>query len=884
MEWQLKVIISHINTDFDGFASMVAASILHPGAKLVFPGSQERMLREFLKKEGRHFKVAKAGDIDISRISALVLVDVRKIGKIGPFREIVRKKGVKIHIYDHHPSSASAIKAHKEIIKKRGATTTIMTEILRRKKAVISKKQATVMIMGIYEETGCLTYSSTTAEDLKAVIWLLEKGADLKRVREYFRREMSEGQLSILSQLLSSSSVIRRKKLKFAISTATENSYVDDAAVSVSRAMDIKGYDAITSLIRMDERIHLIVRSSTELFDCSKLASLFGGGGHGFAASAVIKDIAVAEATDVIRKFFENLIPSKSRAYELMAPLPLTIEAKAKMKDALLSINRLHFNVAPVVSKGGRVIGIVNRKTLEKAVNHGMGGDTVGKYVNYNYASVSYDSPAQDVINVMIRENIPFVTVTKKDELQGVITRSDLIKYMSENRFHSDFEDAGEMKFTLGREDYFRERNIRRIVEERMTKDFLQSFETIRKIADRKNVNAYLVGGIVRDILIGENNFDVDIVLEREGIAFAKEFAKKTSGKVKSHGRFGTSSVFLPSGHRIDFATARTEFYESPAELPVVFPGSLKRDLYRRDFSINALAVRINGKPPFVLVDYFGGQRDLKDKVIRILHSLSFVEDPTRAFRALRFEARLGFKIGKQTLALLKDSISKGVFGKVSGKRILAELILILNEKKNQQILKRMWELGLLEAISPHLSFDSRNEDIFKKVEKVLDWCEIAFPEKRITHWQIYFMCLCARLDKIKLKTVGDRLSIPASLRKKLRVVIETESVIRALEKAAKPSSVYAVLKGLNTEVILFVMAVAKRETVRKRITGFLTSYNKIKNTINGDDLKKMGISEGPLYSKILSEIHSYRLDGLISDKKGEIRLAEKIYREYKGN
>lgn len=878
----LKVITSHINADFDAFASMIAASKFYPDAKIVFSGSHERTLREFLKKEGGHYRFLKASSVDISEITLLVLVDVRKKGKIGPFKDVLQNKGVEVHIYDHHPAGTSTINGKIEVVKKRGATTTIMVEGIRKKKIVLSKREATVMAMGIYEETGCLTYSSTTIHDLKAVGWLLDIGADLKPIREYFRREINEEQLSILNQLLSSSILFKRKNLAFALATATEDLYVDDAALSVTRAMDMKGLDAIAAVIRMDERIHLIFRSSTELFNCSEAASFFGGGGHNFAASAVVKGMTVVETTDRIKAYFESIMPSEIKAGELMTLSPLTIPASFSMGKALSGLNRLHFNVAPVVSKEGKVTGIINRKILEKAVSHGMAKDVVGKYVNCNYASVNFDTPAQDVIELMIRDKIPFVTVSRKKELKGVITRSDLIKHMSENRFYADIRENENSGITLEREAFFRERNVKRVIEERMTKDILEHFEIVKKIADERQINAYLVGGVVRDILLGMDNYDIDIVLESDGISFSREFAKRVAGKIKSHGRFGTSSVFMSSGFRIDIATARTEFYESPAKLPVVSPGSLKRDLFRRDFSINALAVRLNGKPSCVLIDYFGGQRDLKDRVIRVLHSLSFVEDPTRIFRALRFEARLGFKIGKQTLALLKDSLSKGVLGKVSGKRILAELMLIFKEKKNQQILKRMWELKLLQRISPYLSFDTHCEDVFKRTEKVIDWYEIAFPGKKILIWQIHLMALCHRLGRTELKTVSDRLSIPSGLRKKLRTSIEAESVVRKLQKAVNPSDVYELLKGFDKEVILFIMSVAERDSVINRISEYFTRYSTVKKFINGDDLKKLGITEGPLYSKILSEVHRSCIDGLVNSKKDELQLAEKLFRKYK--
>ncbi|RMF98201.1 MAG: CBS domain-containing protein, partial [Candidatus Schekmanbacteria bacterium] len=424
----MRIITSHINTDFDGFASMVAASKIYPRSKIVFTGAQEKTLREFLKKEGKDFKYFQAGEIDLSKVSSLVLVDVSRSEKLGVFQELIGKKSIEIHIYDHHLTTNKGLKCKKAVLKKRGATTTILVEILRRKKISLSKKEATLMAMGIYEETGCLSYSSTTPEDLRAAGWLIQCGADLKLVREYFRREINEEQLDILSQLLSSAVVIKRNNLKFAFATATESNYVDDAALVVSRIMNMKELDGIVALIRMDERIHLIFRSSTEVLNCAEIASLFGGGGHQFAASAVSKNMTIAETIDRIKEYFDKIIPAEIKAFELMTPSPLTISSKSTMKKAFLELKKLHYNAAPVVAKSGEVVGVINRKTLERAVSHKMSKEKVENYVNSNFAEVDFDTPAKKVVELMIRDKIPFLTVMKGGKLEGVITRSDLIK------------------------------------------------------------------------------------------------------------------------------------------------------------------------------------------------------------------------------------------------------------------------------------------------------------------------------------------------------------------------------------------------------------------------------------------------------------------------
>src|SRR6185295_10740104 len=206
-------------------------------------------------------------------------------------------------------------------------------------------------------------------------------------------------------------------------------------------------------------------------------------------------------------------------------------------------------------------------------------------------------------------------------------------------------------------------------------------------LAKRTSVSVYAVGGFVRDLLLGRPNVDIDLVVEGDAIAFARAFAKENGGRAKVHERFGTAAVVFPDEFKLDVAMARTEYYKHPSALPTVQPSSIKEDLFRRDFTINALALRLNADRFGELIDFYGGQRDLKERTIRVLHSRSFIDDPTRVFRAVRFEYRFGFRLGKETLTLIRDAVELGLFHRLSGTRLLEELILLLSEENPRRII-----------------------------------------------------------------------------------------------------------------------------------------------------------------------------------------------------
>ena len=202
-------------------------------------------------------------------------------------------------------------------------------------------------------------------------------------------------------------------------------------------------------------------------------------------------------------------------------------------------------------------------------------------------------------------------------------------------------------------------RTLKSLIKDRLSKDIIRYLESITQIGDRLNVSIYAVGGFVRDLILNVPNKDIDIVVEGEGIPFAVCLAELFGGQVKSHEKFGTSVVTLSNGDRIDVATARTEYYKHPAALPIVEKGSIKSDLFRRDFTVNSMAIKLTGSNAFCLIDFFDGEKDLRSRKIHVLHSLSFIDDPCRLFRAIRFEQRFGFEIGRQEQVFMRTSIKK---------------------------------------------------------------------------------------------------------------------------------------------------------------------------------------------------------------------------------
>jgi tRNA nucleotidyltransferase (CCA-adding enzyme) len=413
-------------------------------------------------------------------------------------------------------------------------------------------------------------------------------------------------------------------------------------------------------------------------------------------------------------------------------------------------------------------------------------------------------------------------------------------------------------------------------LKERLPEDVLGVLTTIGQVADSLGHNAYAVGGFVRDIFLFQRNLDIDVVIEGSGIEFAKALAASIGGRVRAHEKFATAVVILPNGRKIDVATARLEYYKSPGALPTVETGSMKLDLYRRDFTINTLVIRLNPDRFGTLIDFFGGQRDLKRKVIKVLHNLSFVEDPTRAFRAVRFEQRFEFRIGKLTSGLIENAVKMEFFKELSGRRVFSELRQILEEDKPIMALRRLNQYKLLKVIHPGIVYNLALEQIFSSVDKVLAWHNLLFLEESCRKWMVYLLALTKPFSREDTEELCERLELTERYRKvffddKIQADLCTEWMEG--QRGFKNSVLYRKLRPFRTEILLYIMARAAHEGVRRAISNYFTRLRSEAALLKGNDLKEMGFEPGPIYREIMGSLLDARLNGQIKTRQDEVEF-----------
>ncbi|MBI4823812.1 MAG: CBS domain-containing protein [Nitrospirae bacterium] len=865
----MELIVSHINADFDAFASMVAAKRLYPDAEMLFPGSQEKKLRDFI--DAFHpVSIKRLKDIDFSKVKRLIIVDTKSPERIGPVSELIKEKGLKIHIYDHHPPQEGDIKTDMEVIEEVGATVTILVELIKEKAIKLTPMEATILSLGIYEETGSLLFPTTTERDIQALAYLLRSGASLKIVSTYIRTELGRDELDLLNELMQTSEEVIIHGIKVKLAKASREGYLGDAAHLAHRLMDMEDIDALLLLLQMEGKILMVGRSRVPELNVGEVLEEFGGGGHPTAASATIKEIPLEILYEKALKAIKASVKPAKTAGDIMTRPVITISSTSNIKDTEAMMTRYGVNVLPVV-ENGKYKGIISREAVEKALFHGFRKSKVMDFTTTDVATVTKGTAIRDVETTMIEGNQRFMPVMEAEKIVGAITRTDLLRVIYEEFLKRSRikEPSPEEKAGVGK-------NLSSFIKERFPDEIYGILRLSGEIGDALEQAVYMVGGSVRDLLRAEENLDIDIVIEGDGIAFAKELGKKLGAKVKTHERFGTAKI-IKGDLFFDVATARTEYYESPAALPTVQISSIKKDLYRRDFIINTLAIKLNPRDFGQLVDFFGGQRDLREKTIRVLHNLSFVEDPTRAFRAIRFAERFGFKPSKHTENLIKSAIKMNLFEKLSGTRLYEELLLIFYEAEPAKILKRLSDYDLLKAIHPLLSWSDELSMTLNGIHESLLWFSLSFIEEKPDKGVMYLMALVSGLKDEDKDTALNRLSMPVKLKGAvIKGIGDAKNIVKVLP-LKEPAEIYDALSGLSLETVLFAMSIAKEQVKKKELSKYLLEWKKEKPLISGNDLKEMGISPGPLYSKIFKEVTHEKLKGRLKTKEDE----ESFVKEY---
>jgi len=887
----MRVITTHLNADFDSMASMVAAHKLYPDATLAFSGSQEKNLRDFISQTLLYrYDFQKPRTIDPDQVDTLVVVDTRSSDRLGNFARCLKNGRTKIHIYDHHPENPGDMKGEVEVIRNVGATATIFTQLLRERDIDITPEEATIICLGIYEDTGSLTHLTTTPADLEAAAWLLRMGAKLDIVSQFITYELTTRQVELLHELMKAATQYTIQSIPVVVVTQSLTHYVDDFALIVRRFMAMENLDTLFALISMAGRIYLIARSRIPDINVGAIARDMGGGGHATAASATVRNMTLIEAHEKLIQSLHRHVRPQPIARELMSTPAITIPADITLANAQFLLNRYSINSVPVEAATTNrkadcphlnIVGIITRQVVEKAVHHDLGHLPVSDYMSTDIDFLSLNATLADIQELIIEHRQRLIPILHDDKLKGVITRTDLLNHLVNDPSHLPRNLLHETEYP----SLERKRNLNSLMVDCLAKSMIQLLQQIGEVGDELHFNAFAVGGFVRDLLMKKRNLDLDIVVEGNGIEFAKHLAGRLGGRYRTHERFSTAMVLMPNGFKIDIATARLEYYEYPAALPTVELSSIKLDLYRRDFTINAMAIQLNPQHFGMLIDFFNCQNDLKQKEIKVLHNLSFVEDPSRIFRAIRFEKRMNFTMAPHTARLIRNAVKMKLFGKTADTRFFSETRQIFAEENPIPAIQRMAEFNLFQFLwpdlKPHLKIDRRFLHILQQVQRAISWYKLLYLKEQCAGWVVYLLAIMGRSGPDVLEGFCRRFLVPKKTADMLlwqKTHADKVANLLARRHTVKNSEIYWLLQDLSIEGLLYLMAIARKSSVKKAVSNYVTELRHTTTSLSGRELIAMGYKPGPGFKTMLNDLLDARLDHRVVSKEEETTFIKHNY------
>ncbi|HWU38511.1 MAG TPA: CBS domain-containing protein, partial [Candidatus Acidoferrum sp.] len=488
----MELISTHINADFDAVASMVAASKLYPRAHLLFPGSQERNVREFLRETRFPLHADRLKGFPLDRVDRLILVDVKRITRIGPLRAILARGGLDVHIFDHHPAHPKDIVGNLEVLREVGASTTILLDVLRQQEFSLTPQEATLFALGIYEETGFLTFTNTTQADLHAAAFCLSRGANLALIADFIRRELSADQVGLLNELIKSAETYTINGIRIVISTASRDRYVGDLAMLAHKLRDMENINVLFTLVRMDNRIHMVARSRLEVVDVGEIADAFGGGGHATASSATIKDLALFQVKEQLLHLLKERVRPIKQARDIMTAPVKAIPERFNLRGAAAIMNRFNLAHLPVIRRG-EMVGLITREVVDKGIFHGLGDAPVQEYMSAEFPRVGPEASLVHVQRLMVERNFGFLPVVEGGRLRGAVTRADLLQHTYQDLLmRPTFPTAGDRE--LGEP---LARKITPLLANRLPPRVRSLLQLAGSVGDEIGTKVYAVGGFV---------------------------------------------------------------------------------------------------------------------------------------------------------------------------------------------------------------------------------------------------------------------------------------------------------------------------------------------------------------------------------------------------
>ncbi len=792
-EESAKILLLPPNADLDALSSIYGLSLLEKDAKLFYTS--------FSPKAKKLFEDIKDKFKTINSLEGLKNIHIFTVdfSSLDFVFELLKKENIKkITLFDHHVKHIEEepfLEAH--IDETLGACTTLVVEHLIKKDIFISKEDASVLLCGIYDDTNYFSIKAISPKDFEIASYLIKKGADVEFVNKYVKSYISLKDLMSLEESLKSLEIvnINQKKIGFIVLDGAQESIIEN----LKDVKELENLDAYFIIMSSSTNTYVVARSKT--IDVENILSKLGGGGHALASGLKLNFVSSKKLKSIILELLKEENP-KIALKDIMTKNPLTLKEDMSVEEAFHTLSNFKISKAPVLDENGYVIGAITKKILAKALD--ISKESKIKELLISIPLLKENDFIWEAEKVFLENPLaPMIGVLdEKGKLVGIITKSDLIRHITEDE---------EQKIST-----------KRVNIPSYTIDIVKDIKSVVP----KEEKLYLVGGVVRDIILNRPSYDIDFVFE--GDIDTLENTLKSKG-IKTH-RFGdfNSIHFKYKGFKIEISSTRREYYEKPGSYPIVSKASLKEDLFRRDFTINTLILSLDEEDFGTVIDYFGALNDIKNKIVRVLHPLSFIEDPVRILRAIRFEAKLNFRLSKDTKRLLEEALQKDMLKYAPKGRIFNELKIALQEKAFENIFETYKKYGIIESLFEYKPDYLYIEEKSKNLKMFSDWYLLEYKEPFKEAPWIFFWLLVKNAPS--LEDILKGVSAPAFVYKFVNINVKQH--ISQILKAKKPSELYMLLKPFDLEE-LALFATEGNVDVMNRIVKYLSHLKNLKPNID---------------------------------------------------
>jgi tRNA nucleotidyltransferase (CCA-adding enzyme) len=853
----MRIVVTHEQPDFDALGSAALATVLFPGSVAALAGTVRGGVGELLKLYRDQIPIVNAEDVDLRDVDELIVVDTAERSRLGRFAALIGS--VPVTVFDHHPRPADPVHGTRGLRESVGATVTLLARRLRAEGVTLPPPLASLALLGLHEDTGDLAYDMTTPDDHLAAAWLLEQGANLELVRRFRSASVPPELDELRDQVIRDARVVEVEGREVAVSSFEHDVYLPNVSGLCGELMAVTDAAAALLAAGMEGRTLVFGRATHRVDIGAALQLALGGGGHpraAFARTDMSPEAALAAVLEVLPRY----VTPPVRARDVMSRPVITVNAGARISDARQTLARYRHNGMPVVDDDGALVGVISRRDLDHAIRHGFSEATVSGFMTAPAITASPHATLRELETLVLEHDIGRLPIEDtgddgRTRLVGIVTRSDLIRAR-----HPRADRRGPAERVLAS----------------LPGGARDVLATAASLAGPHRL--YLVGGTVRDGLLGVGYQDLDLVVERLATGpagservpppaetLARALQARLGGSLSSHADFGTASLRLSSGLTVDLASARSEAYAYPGALPDVREGGLVEDLSRRDFSVNALAVRVHPGPP-ELIDPFGGLADLEARRLRVLHPLSFVEDPTRLVRGARLAGRLGLRFDQDTLAKVEAALQPEVLDNVSGQRLRAELELTLQEPRVAPALAQLVAIGAMRPLyglrvdsAAVRRLDEQREEAARRGEDL---------DADAGQAAAYLALLLASTGDAACARALQRFHWPRRLsqqRERMLALARGEVAVsdERLEALEPPTrqALSALAPGLREAVVAFEHA-PQRPRVR------------------GRDVIRLGLPPGPRVGAVLAQLEAARADGTVATFDQELELARRLVRD----